>query len=155
MSFHFSNFGAFANELQAYADLDGFVPEAGDDWAELRWDAAIEWDDDAWQEHVCGAVRATVRAEKSLDAWREGRVDDGDHDQEDGDQPEAVATIELDGGRRGTIRVHQEDGQWFVTCAGQDGVEIDACIAPQDSLDEALAAIGTAWGSACWDLCWT
>ena len=156
MSFRFSNFGQFANELQAYADLDGFVPEAGDDWAELRWDAAIDWNDDTWQEHVCGAVRATVRAEKSLAAWREGRVDaDQDHDQEDGDQPEAVATIELDGGGRGTIRVHQAGGQWLVTCAGPDGVEIDAGIAPQDSLDEALEAIGKAWGSACWDLCWS
>lgn len=56
---------------------------------------------------------------------------------------------------RGTIRVHQDGGQWLVTCAGPDGVEIDACIAPRDSLDEALEAIGTVWGSACWDLCWT
>ena len=108
MSFHFSNFGAFANELQAFADLDGHVPEAGDEWFSFRWPAGTCWNKDTWQEHVCGAVRATVRAQRALDAWREGRVDDGDDqgdDQDDNDQPEVVATIELDGGiGRGTIR---------------------------------------------------
>ena len=65
-----------------------------------------------------GHLPWTIRGSKSAAG------DHQDDDQEDNDQPEVVATIELDGGiGRGTIRVHQEDGQWLVTCAGPDGWE--------------------------------
>lgn len=96
MSFHFSNFGQFSNEIKEYADLDGHVPEAGDDWFSFRWDAAIRWTKDAWQEHVEGAVRATVRAERALDAWREGRPDPED------DQAEEITATTPDG-RQGIL----------------------------------------------------
>jgi hypothetical protein len=85
MSFHFSNLGMFSGELQAFADLDGYIPEAGDEWFDFQWPAGTCWDKDTWQEYVCGAVRATVRAEKSLAAWREGRVDDDDQDDDQDD----------------------------------------------------------------------
>ena len=85
MSFHVTMLGGFAGELQPYTDLDGYVPEAGDEWFSFRWPAGTCWDKDTWQEYVCGAVRATVRAEESLAAWREGRVDDDQEDDQDDD----------------------------------------------------------------------
>ena len=36
MSNHKSNFGKFAP--RGVADLDGYVPESGDDWRDMRWD---------------------------------------------------------------------------------------------------------------------
>lgn len=70
MAYHVSNLGAYGTEAAQYADLNGYVPEAGDDWRDLQWDAAIEWSDEAWAEHVAGAVAATERAERDLAQWQ-------------------------------------------------------------------------------------
>ena len=40
MSYHISNFGASANVLQRFADIDGYEPEAGDEHEDLRWDSS-------------------------------------------------------------------------------------------------------------------
>lgn len=70
--FHKNNLGECASYVDQFADIQGYVPEAGDCWSGMEWDAATEWDDDAWQEHVEGAVRATERAEEVISGWQEG-----------------------------------------------------------------------------------
>src|SRR5690606_36318062 len=52
------------------ADIDGYVPEEGDDMDDFRWDAAVEWDEDAWDEHVARAVELTAAAEGAIAEWR-------------------------------------------------------------------------------------
>lgn len=71
MAFHKSNLGRFSAEVEQYADLDGYVPEAGDHWCQMSTDGATAWDDDLWQEHVEAAVRATQRAEQQIAEWRQ------------------------------------------------------------------------------------
>jgi len=54
--------------------------------------------------------------------------------------PETVASIELDGGGRGTIRVHQTEAGWVVTCQRPDG-QVDDCEITRSSRQEAMEAI--------------
>lgn len=68
--YHRTNLGAFDGDAKKYADLRGYVPEAGDHWSKMQWDAQTEWDADSWQEHVEGAVRATEQAEKAVAEWQ-------------------------------------------------------------------------------------
>lgn len=68
--FHLTNLGKFAGELKQYADLNGYVPEAGDDHSAMEWDAATKWEADAWREHVAAAVLATEQAEQDVAEWR-------------------------------------------------------------------------------------
>jgi hypothetical protein len=70
MAFHYTNLGLFGEELKKYTDIDGFIPEAGDEWENFYWDAMIEWDDDSWEDFVAEAVEATLLANNSLDDWR-------------------------------------------------------------------------------------
>jgi len=79
--FHKSNLGRFGNGLPA--DLDGYVPEAGDDPADFSWDHD-EFEDDydeagngydgyaheRWSDFVAEAAELTRRAEEALDEWR-------------------------------------------------------------------------------------
>ncbi len=68
--YHKTNFGRFANHVERYADLNGYVPEAGDHWSKMEFDAATVFDADSWQEHVEAAVEAAVRAEQDVQAWQ-------------------------------------------------------------------------------------
>lgn len=83
--FHKSNFGSFGESLPC--DLNGFVPQEGDDVEQFSFDHdefTQDFDrhgngyegaaDDAWEEFVARAVAATAEAEAALKAWREGRV---------------------------------------------------------------------------------
>ena len=69
--FHKTNLGSFAAHVDQYADIDGYVPQAGDHWSKMNWDALIDWDADKWQEYVEDAVRATERAEQAVAEWQE------------------------------------------------------------------------------------
>lgn len=64
--YHQNVFGKFADHVTQYADINGYVPEAGDHWSRMTWDAQTEWDADTWQEHVEAAVRATKCAEQAV-----------------------------------------------------------------------------------------
>jgi len=68
--FHVTNLGDFGGDVKPFADLRGYVPEPGDHWAAFDWDAAIEWDAEAWDEHVEAAVLATEEAERLVSGWR-------------------------------------------------------------------------------------
>jgi len=66
MSYHKNSLGRFAVYVAAFADLDGFVPQAGDHWTAMRWPPEKRWDPDTWQDFVVGALRATTRAEQIM-----------------------------------------------------------------------------------------
>jgi len=87
--FHVSNFGSFGHHLRRFADLEGYVPEDGDDlsmfdfprgWFDADWlqaggddpdgDEAELLIDEAWREHVAAAVEATAEAERALAKWQ-------------------------------------------------------------------------------------
>lgn len=75
MAFHISNLGRAANTVREYADLDGYVPEAGDSWGAFRRDALEEAPGkDVWEEFVAAAVEATAKAAQALENWREAQV---------------------------------------------------------------------------------
>ena len=68
--YHITNLGNRSNVVQQYADLDGYVPEAGDDHADMTWDSATEWDDDSWADFVSSAIEATESAVESIESFR-------------------------------------------------------------------------------------
>lgn len=35
--------------LEPFADLDGIVPQADDDWQDFRWPGNYEWTDSTWK----------------------------------------------------------------------------------------------------------
>lgn len=80
--FHRTCFGALGNALPS--DLDGFVPEPGDDPMKFNFDHddfVVDFDDngdgyegcaaEAWEEFVSRAVEATSAAEAATVEWRE------------------------------------------------------------------------------------
>lgn len=75
--FHYSNLGQFGTHLKQYADLDGYVPEAGDDLTDFRYPEG--WFDgsnesanpDDWIDFVFNATAATTEALESINRWRE------------------------------------------------------------------------------------
>lgn len=79
--FHKSQLGSFGDRLPA--DLNGYVPEHGDDPGDFSWphdefeddydDAGNGYDGYAherWSEFVDDAVKATDEASEALDEWR-------------------------------------------------------------------------------------
>ena len=87
--FHHTNFGQFGETLKRFADLDGYVPQDGDDlerfrypsgWFDSEWlraggddpesDEAAELISEAWEDHVAEAVQATERAAQALSEWQ-------------------------------------------------------------------------------------
>jgi hypothetical protein len=78
-----SNFGSFGQGLRHYADLNGCVPEQGDEPWEFQWDHdRFDRDFDCqgngyegyaaetWAAFIGEAVRATREAKAALDEWR-------------------------------------------------------------------------------------
>ena len=73
MAFHYTRFGSFGLALQPYADLHGYVPEAGDEHAGFDWphdDFEGEGGAECWLDHLADAEAATSRAEQRLQTWR-------------------------------------------------------------------------------------
>jgi hypothetical protein len=76
MAFHYSRFGIFGLALRNYADLHGYVPQAGDEPEDFVWSHAdFEREDDgadpeAWLDHVADAIAATERAQVNLTIWQ-------------------------------------------------------------------------------------
>lgn len=87
MAFHVSNFGSFGGGLPR--DINGYVPEEGDDWRNMSWEldhetsrdlrsedpdrvatAEAYLDGEWWPEVVAQAVEATAKASAALDEWR-------------------------------------------------------------------------------------
>lgn len=68
--YHTTNLGAYGNIVAQYADIHGYVPEADDHWQDMGWDAMTEWTDEAWAEHVAGAVEATTEAVDAVAEWQ-------------------------------------------------------------------------------------
>lgn len=90
MAFHYTNLGHYGQPLQAYADLDGYVPEPGDrlerfayargwfddEWLRLggiepRTDEAQAVLQEEWERHVALAYRATIAATSQLRRWQQ------------------------------------------------------------------------------------
>lgn len=80
--FHWTHFGAHGKALPR--DLDGFVPEQGDDPTQFNFghdDFVTDFDNngdghegcaaEAWEEFVSRAVEATSAAEAATVEWRE------------------------------------------------------------------------------------
>jgi len=77
--FHHTKFGKFGDSLPA--DLDGNVPEEGDDWREMNWDHGGEDISDAavaerldrqwWPAVVAEAVQKSVEATAALKKWKQ------------------------------------------------------------------------------------
>jgi len=78
MSFHYTQFGSFGNNLPR--DIDGYVPEAGDDWRDFSFDFGSENSDDKdiqeyrdtewWPEFLTEAINAVNEVSKQLEQWR-------------------------------------------------------------------------------------
>ncbi len=86
MAFHQSNFGALAGGLRA--DIDGYVPEAGDGPFAGNWDHGTErthnvdgslteygqwWVEQGYPELLASNIEATAEAQESLHKFAEGR----------------------------------------------------------------------------------
>ncbi len=41
--YHASNLGSFDIHVAGFSDLNGFVPQAGDEHTDMVWDAATKW----------------------------------------------------------------------------------------------------------------
>lgn len=69
MALHIKDFGSFGNRLAAYADKNGYVPEAGDRAREFNFGKRLNKKD--WEDLVERAIAATQKAEAALATWRE------------------------------------------------------------------------------------
>jgi len=68
-------FGKFGKQLQQYADLDGYVPEAGDPASMFEYEEPNDFDDpDVWEDFVQEAMNATDHAEDEMRRSRESRA---------------------------------------------------------------------------------
>lgn len=84
MAIHKSVYGQFAWHLEPFADLDGYVPEPGDDPTDFAWPdgwsaLAAAWNPelslvDAWDSYVRAADSARVEAASALSQWRTDNV---------------------------------------------------------------------------------
>ena len=83
MSIHISVYGSFKHRVEFYADLDGFIPEAGDSAGQFRYHGTQPWEEDEdlnpptpddaamlWNEWVNDAVDAARDANTGVAEWR-------------------------------------------------------------------------------------
>ena len=83
MAFHISNFGSCGEVLRKYADIDGYIPEDGDDPSILNYGHNEFTEDfdgdyegyegcaaDTWSTFLDEAVTATHKAVDTITAWR-------------------------------------------------------------------------------------
>ena len=73
MGFQTSILGPLWGKIQPYSDLDGLVPENGDEWRQFHWDRRMRrhFDDhdqgsQHWSHFVAQAQDATLSAERDL-----------------------------------------------------------------------------------------
>ena len=72
--FHLTRLGSFGRNVPS--DIDGYVPELGDDWRDMNWafgGASDEEVDDMWEDIVSAAVAATAKADAGIREWSKGR----------------------------------------------------------------------------------
>ena len=71
MSYHVTNLGSFGNIVRSYADIDGYVPEAGDHMEDFTYPTGgDDFDTDTWAEWVADAITHTALAEQQIEEWR-------------------------------------------------------------------------------------
>ena len=71
--YHKSNLGSFANEVEYYADINGYVPETESDLDALNYDDpghCLRDDRDYRLAFLEDAQAATERAEAAIAEWR-------------------------------------------------------------------------------------
>ena len=61
MAFHKTSLGRLGESLPS--DLNGYVPQEGDQPEDFTWDPRTEWTPSSWSLFVEGAVQATLHAE--------------------------------------------------------------------------------------------
>jgi hypothetical protein len=98
MAIHYTSFGSFGPDMQYYADLNGFVPQRGDDPSDFSWDHhdfSSDYDDhgngydgcaeEMWQEFLSVAEDAMDRVYRNLDSkiFYDPRYEDGIYDDFD------------------------------------------------------------------------
>ncbi|WP_199248122.1 hypothetical protein [[Phormidium] sp. ETS-05] len=78
MSFYIFDFGPVSSKLQEYADSNGKIPEAGDDWEDFDWphNLARSFADkdngpQLWQEFIAEAHSKINRAIQVLEELKE------------------------------------------------------------------------------------
>ncbi len=69
--FHVSSLGGFAYSLKAFADADGYVPEAGDRPNNFRWEQTIKWNNKTWADFIERASKKTHEAREKQELWQE------------------------------------------------------------------------------------
>lgn len=75
MAFPYSLLGPAAARIQGYCDLDGQVPERGDEWHQFRWNRRMRSrfeQPGEWEAFVATAIAATAAATqqlRSLEDW--------------------------------------------------------------------------------------
>ena len=87
MSIHVSNFGQFSSGLDVLADVEGYVPEAGDAAEMFAWghdDFEVDVDRhgdgyegraaEMWRTHLAECATAIAGAEAAVSAWRGARA---------------------------------------------------------------------------------
>lgn len=85
--YHKTNLGRFGESLPC--DIDGYVPEAGDDWRDMNWDLGQDdpdaddlsteerkqrtayLDDEWWPAKIAEAGEATAAANVDLAEWQQ------------------------------------------------------------------------------------
>ena len=65
------NFGIFGGNLGKFADMNGFIPQTGDDLNDFNFPGDWEWEDGEWEEFVAEASVAITQAENALAEWRD------------------------------------------------------------------------------------
>ena len=72
MSIHISYFGRFNNNLNTFEDLNGFIPELGDQVEDFTYEVPNDFSIPClWEEFVSDAVEATKEAETGIQEWRD------------------------------------------------------------------------------------
>jgi len=74
MAYHLSNLGQYGRDVERYADVDGYVPEAGDKLGTMNYTVETERglrDEETWADWLRDAIAATVGANRAVQAWRE------------------------------------------------------------------------------------
>lgn len=80
MAIHITNFGKFETYVYEYADMDGYIPQEGDDWKEMNFDLSgedlsdpevLEYYEEWWPEFVENATAAVDEALAALEEWQE------------------------------------------------------------------------------------
>ena len=70
---HISNYGFFGEKLKPYADMNGYVPEAGDNPENGAW--CEKFTAGEWKKFLVESLSVRADASAALDEWREPKID--------------------------------------------------------------------------------